>query len=135
VDFHDVKGDVEALLQYMGARDAVSFEAAAGMPCLHPGRSAQLVHAGRVVGYVGEINPALMRGRFDISPGAVRDGSGCDRAGIAAQFRDFSRIRISAATFPSPWLKTPSRIRDRVVLPRQLLRESCASSTSTRGGE
>jgi phenylalanyl-tRNA synthetase beta chain len=61
VDFHDVKRDVEAILQSLGVIGAVDFEPAAGTECLHPGRSAQLVHAGRVVGHLGEINPSLAR--------------------------------------------------------------------------
>ncbi|MCC7461405.1 MAG: phenylalanine--tRNA ligase subunit beta [Gammaproteobacteria bacterium] len=61
VDFHDVKRDVEVVLQVLGAGVSVHFEPDAGMQCLHPGRSAQLVHQGRVVGHCGEINPALAR--------------------------------------------------------------------------
>jgi phenylalanyl-tRNA synthetase beta chain len=59
VDYHDVKRDVEAVLQALGVHEAVSFESDASLPCLHPGRSAQLVQAGRVVGQLGEINPSL----------------------------------------------------------------------------
>jgi phenylalanyl-tRNA synthetase beta chain len=126
VDFHDVKGDVEALLQYMGARDAVSFEAAAGMPCLHPGRSAQLVHAGRVVGYVGEINPALMRG-LDLTYRPVLFEMEVDAIARASlpQFRDFSaypHIRRDIS-FTVAENEPFGRIRDRV---------SVAASSSLR---
>ncbi len=61
VEFHDVKRDVEALLDTLGVAATVDFEPAAGIECLHPARAAQLVHAGRVVGHLGEINPALAR--------------------------------------------------------------------------
>ncbi|MFN3375157.1 MAG: phenylalanine--tRNA ligase subunit beta [Burkholderiaceae bacterium] len=52
VDFFDVKGDVEALLAPLPVR----FEAAEH-PALHPGRCAQVVFDGQVIGYVGELHP------------------------------------------------------------------------------
>jgi len=52
VDFFDVKGDLEALLAPQVAR----FEKAAH-PSLHPGRAAQIVVDGKVVGVVGELHP------------------------------------------------------------------------------
>ncbi len=51
-DFHDIKGDVEALL---GPRQAV-FERAEH-PALHPGRCARVVLDGRAIGFVGELHP------------------------------------------------------------------------------
>ncbi|MBI4997063.1 MAG: phenylalanine--tRNA ligase subunit beta, partial [Rhodocyclales bacterium] len=53
VDFYDVKGDLEALF---GASPRLTFTKAAH-PALHPGRSAQLVIDGNVVGFVGELHP------------------------------------------------------------------------------
>jgi len=58
-DFYDVKADVEALIALNGGTDW-SFEAG-GLPCLHPGRSARVLRAGRVVGYLGELHPELTR--------------------------------------------------------------------------
>jgi phenylalanyl-tRNA synthetase beta chain len=52
VDFHDVKGDVEALL---APRRAVF--APAGHPALHPGRSARIELDGHAIGHVGELHP------------------------------------------------------------------------------
>ncbi len=52
VDFYDVKGDVEALLQPRVAK----FKAALH-PALHPGRSASIELDGEVVGFVGELHP------------------------------------------------------------------------------
>jgi phenylalanyl-tRNA synthetase beta chain len=52
VDFFDVKGDVEALL----APAQASF-VSAEHPAFHPGRCAQVVVEGRVVGFVGELHP------------------------------------------------------------------------------
>jgi phenylalanyl-tRNA synthetase beta chain len=52
VDFHDVKGDVEALL----APRVATFEAVEH-PALHPGRSARVTVDGRAIGVIGELHP------------------------------------------------------------------------------
>jgi phenylalanyl-tRNA synthetase beta chain len=52
VDFYDVKADVEQLL----APRKPDF-LAAEHPAMHPGRSAQVVLDGVVVGHVGELHP------------------------------------------------------------------------------
>ena len=52
VDFYDIKGDIELLLAPASAR----FEKAAH-PALHPGRCAQIVVGGRIVGHLGELHP------------------------------------------------------------------------------
>ncbi|MFM2112271.1 MAG: hypothetical protein RLZZ271_931 [Pseudomonadota bacterium] len=57
VDFYDVKGDVEALLQGL----PVSF-VKAGHPALHPGRSAAVVLAGQHIGVIGELHPQWRQG-------------------------------------------------------------------------
>jgi phenylalanyl-tRNA synthetase beta chain len=62
VDFFDVKGDVEALLDRCGA-EAV-FEADSH-PALHPGQSASIRFQGRTIGWLGCIHPALAT-RFEI---------------------------------------------------------------------
>ena len=52
VDFYDVKADVEKLLAPRKAEFV-----AAEHPALHPGRSAQVLLDGEVVGHVGELHP------------------------------------------------------------------------------
>ena len=52
VDFYDVKADVEKLLAPRQAQFV-----AAEHPALHPGRSAQVVLEGIVIGHVGELHP------------------------------------------------------------------------------
>jgi phenylalanyl-tRNA synthetase beta chain len=59
VDFHDAKGDVEALLGLTGA--GFSFEAAEH-PALHPGQSARILRDGHEAGWVGALHPRLVRG-------------------------------------------------------------------------
>ncbi|GAC1526891.1 MAG: phenylalanine--tRNA ligase subunit beta [Ramlibacter sp.] len=52
VDFHDVQGDVEALL----APARAAFERAAH-PAMHPGRCASVHLGGRALGFIGELHP------------------------------------------------------------------------------
>jgi len=56
VDFHDVKGDLEALV----APRALT-TLAAPHPLLHPGRSAQVFLDGTAVGWLGELHPRLAK--------------------------------------------------------------------------
>ena len=59
IDFHDVKGDVEALLGQGGALDAFRFEPAEH-PALHPGQTARIVRDGELVGWLGALHPQLV---------------------------------------------------------------------------
>src|SRR5690606_11112781 len=43
-----------------GDEGSFTFEAAS-LPCLHPGRSAQVRRAGQTVGWIGELHPSLVR--------------------------------------------------------------------------
>jgi phenylalanyl-tRNA synthetase beta chain len=59
VDFFDVKGDIETLLGAgLVARRATH-------PALHPGQSAELIVAGRAVGWLGALHPRLVE-HFDL---------------------------------------------------------------------
>ena len=58
VDFFDVKGDVERLLE-IGGRQA-SFEAVED-PALHPGQAAQVFIGGEAIGRLGQLHPELER--------------------------------------------------------------------------
>jgi phenylalanyl-tRNA synthetase beta chain len=60
-DFHDLKADVQALLALGGGADACRFEPGASLPCLHPGRSAQILRDGSTIGQLGELHPALVQ--------------------------------------------------------------------------
>lgn len=59
VDFYDLKGDLEALAG--PAADALAFAPAAGVPWLHPGRSAAVTLGGEPLGFVGHLHPALAK--------------------------------------------------------------------------
>ena len=57
-DFHDAKGDVEALLGLTTGE--FQFEAATHA-ALHPGQSARILRDGQEVGWIGALHPRLVR--------------------------------------------------------------------------
>lgn len=65
VDFYDVKGDVESLL----APAQASFRPA-GHAALHPGKSAEILLSGSVIGWIGELHPQWQR-KYDLGAPAV----------------------------------------------------------------
>ncbi len=65
VDFFDVKADVEVLCAGM----ALEF-APAQHPSLHPGRAAQILVAGKSVGFIGELHPQLVQ-HYDLTQAPV----------------------------------------------------------------
>ncbi|SFM94496.1 phenylalanyl-tRNA synthetase beta subunit [Izhakiella capsodis] len=60
VDFYDLKGDLEAVLELTGKLDKVAFLAEAN-PALHPGQSAALYLDGERIGFIGVVHPELAR--------------------------------------------------------------------------
>lgn len=60
VDFFDLKGDVEAILELTANGKAYGFTATKH-PALHPGQSAAIVLDGKEVGIIGTLHPELER--------------------------------------------------------------------------
>lgn len=60
VDFFDLKGDVESLIDLIGIRNEVCFEAGVH-PALHPGQTASIHIKGEVKGYLGALHPTLQQ--------------------------------------------------------------------------
>jgi phenylalanyl-tRNA synthetase beta chain len=60
VDFHDVKADVEALLDSTGQASEFTLESAS-LHCLHPGRTARIRRGDEPVGWIGELHPEQVR--------------------------------------------------------------------------
>ena len=59
-DFFDMKGVVEEFLYKVGMRKNIRYDKDAGKPFFHPGRQANIMYAGEVIGYLGEIHPGVM---------------------------------------------------------------------------
>jgi phenylalanyl-tRNA synthetase beta chain len=57
-DFYDIKGDIESLFSW-GGNDTPEFVSFSN-PVLHPGQSAGVTLAGKVIGWVGALHPALL---------------------------------------------------------------------------
>jgi phenylalanyl-tRNA synthetase beta chain len=60
VDFYDLKGDLESLLDLTGKLDDISFRAEAN-PALHPGQSAAIYLHDEHIGFIGVVHPELER--------------------------------------------------------------------------
>ena len=60
VDFYDIKADVENLLK----NKAVEF-VKTEHPAMHPGRAANIVSDGKVIGFVGELHPKWLQ-KYDL---------------------------------------------------------------------
>ncbi|MBY5969604.1 phenylalanine--tRNA ligase subunit beta [Halomonas denitrificans] len=58
VDFFDLKGDLESLLEVSGEADAWRFEPGEH-PSLHPGQCARILHRGEEAGWIGTLHPAV----------------------------------------------------------------------------
>jgi phenylalanyl-tRNA synthetase beta chain len=98
VDFHDVKGDLEALLSPRVARFVATTH-----PALHPGRCARVELDGKPVGVIGELHPRWRQSYelpaapvlFEIDEDALLHGPVPSFAGIARQqpaWRDIAVI-------------------------------------------
>ncbi|AKJ42095.1 phenylalanine--tRNA ligase subunit beta [Pragia fontium] len=60
VDFYDLKGDLEAVLELTGKLSEIEFRVEAN-PALHPGQSAAIYLDGERIGYIGVVHPELER--------------------------------------------------------------------------
>ncbi|CED71506.1 phenylalanyl-tRNA synthetase beta chain [Aliivibrio wodanis] len=60
VDFFDLKGDLEAVLELTANELAYEFKASKH-PALHPGQTAAIVVGGKEVGFIGTVHPELER--------------------------------------------------------------------------
>lgn len=58
-DFFTMKGVIEEFFDKVGLHEKISYDPNAGRSFLHPGRQANIVYRGNVVGYLGEIHPAV----------------------------------------------------------------------------
>ncbi len=64
VDFYDIKGALENVLESLGITDSIF--SPSKTPFLHPGKSADIILDGKVVGILGEVSPKKIR-ELDVS--------------------------------------------------------------------
>ena len=58
-DFFDMKGVCEEFFEKIGMKKKVTYDPNSGKPFLHPGRQANMIYERKVVGYLGEVHPAV----------------------------------------------------------------------------
>ena len=123
-DFFTMKGVVEEFFGKIGMNDRTSYDPNAGKTYLHPGRQANIVYDGKVVGYLGEVHPEV----------ADNYGIG-DRAYIAVL--DMPEI-VANATFDRKYegiAKFPAVTRDiSMVVPKSILVGQIEEVIENKGG-
>ena len=58
-DFFTMRGVIEEFLYKAGMKLKPEYDPEAGKPFLHPGRQANVVYDGTVIGYLGEVHPTV----------------------------------------------------------------------------
>ena len=58
-DFFNMKGVVEEFFEKVGMQGKETYDPNSGKPYLHPGRQANIIYGGTVVGYLGEVHPDI----------------------------------------------------------------------------
>ena len=58
-DFFTMKGVIEEFLYKAGMKLKPEYDPEAGKPFLHPGRQANVIYDGAVIGYLGEVHPTV----------------------------------------------------------------------------
>ena len=123
-DFFSMKGVVEEFFEKNGMHKKEVYDPNAGKPFLHPGRQANILYDGTVVGYLGEVHPAV----------AENYGIG-GRAYVAVL--DMPEI-IVRATFDRKYTgiaKFPAVTRDiSMVVPKEILVGQIEEMIEQRGG-
>lgn len=60
VDFFRMKGVIEEVLEKLGLKGLREYTPDADRPYLHPGRKADIVYDGTIIGYLGELHPEVL---------------------------------------------------------------------------
>ena len=58
-DFFTMKGVIEEFFDSIGMKGKLNYDPKSGKPFLHPGRQADIVYDGKIVGYIGEVHPTV----------------------------------------------------------------------------
>ena len=124
-DFFTMKGVIEEFFEKIGMVGKEKYDPNAGKPYLHPGRQANILYDGNVVGYLGEVHPEV----------ADTYGIG-ERAYIAVI--DMPAI-MEYATFDRKYTgiaKYPAVTRDiSMVVPKEILVGQIEEVIAAKGGK
>mgnify|MGYP000373842346 CR=1 FL=1 len=124
-DFFDMKGVCEEFFEKIGMKERVTYDPNAGKTYLHPGRQANMCYGKKVIGYLGEVHPAV----------ADNYGIG-DKAYIAVidilsvlEFAGFAHKFTGIAKYPAV-------TRDlSLVVPKEVLAGQIEEVLEQRGGK
>lgn len=123
-DFFSMKGVVEEFFEKVGMTKKETYDPNAGKPFLHPGRQANIIYDGCVVGYLGEVHPEV----------ADTYGIG-DRVYVAVI--DMPEV-VARATFDRKYegiAKYPAVSRDiSMVVPKEILVGQIEEVIEKKGG-
>ena len=124
-DFFSMKGIVEEFLDKIGMHLKETYDPNAGKSFLHPGRQANIIYDGTVIGYLGEVHPTV----------AATYGIG-ERAYVAVL--DMPSM-VPMATFDRKYegiAKFPAVTRDiSMVVPKNVLVGQIEEVIAVRGGQ
>ena len=124
-DFYTMKGAAEEILDAAGLNGSLVCDPESGHPFLHPGRQANLVYEGAVIGYLGEVHPTVtanysIKGRVYVAV--------IDMAEVTAR-ASFEKKYEGIAKFPAV-------SRDlSMVVPKQILAGDVEKIFVQRGGK
>lgn len=123
-DFYTMKGVIEEFLYKVGMRKKPEYDPNAGRPYLHPGRQANVIYDGTVIGYLGEVHPTVAA-NYNMK----------DRVYIAVI--DMPEI-VSRATFDRKYegiAKFPAATRDiSMLVPKEILAGDIEKVFDEKGG-
>lgn len=124
-DFFTMKGVVEEFFEKIGLHKKAQYDPKAGKTFLHPGRQANIIYEGEVVGYLGEVHPD------------VADIYGIGEKAYVAVL-DMPSI-IPQATFDRKYegiAKFPAVTRDiSMTVPKEILAGQIEAVIEQRGGK
>ena len=124
-DFYTMKGVVEEFFEKVGLRKPAKYDPNSGRPYLHPGRQANIIYEGTIMGYIGEIHPA------------VADNYGIGERTYVAVL-DMKNM-VSFATYDRKFegiAKFPAVTRDlSMVVPKHILAGEIEEMIAQRGGK
>ena len=123
-DFFSMKGVVEEFFEKAGLHEKETYDPNANRPYLHPGRQANIIYDGTVVGYIGEVHPDVAD-TYDIG----------EKAYIAVI--DMPEI-VERATFDRKYTgiaRFPAVTRDiSMVVPKEILAGQIEEVIEEKGG-
>ncbi|MBQ9991714.1 MAG: phenylalanine--tRNA ligase subunit beta [Lachnospiraceae bacterium] len=124
-DFFTMKGVIEEYFDAIGLNKKVTYDPNAGKVFLHPGRQANILYEGVVLGYLGEVHPAVLD-NYDLGTKAYV--AVLDMPAVEP-FATFSRKYEGIAKYPAV-------TRDiSMVVPKKILAGQIEAVFDQRGGK